>query len=221
MFGKLRFGAMVVAALGLSSIAPAQVGTAVSTSSEPRIAANEAAIPAMIRPDSLLSPSQPIDEIVAGEPAVDGETPAEAAKPDRPTGNLSSLVAQLRSSAVPSRELECLAGAIYFESKSEPLAGQLAVGQVVANRAKSGRFASSYCGVVFQRGQFSFVRGRALPAIPRASPQWKTAVAIAQIVDQALHVSAVPKALFFHARRVSPRWRLTRLGAVGNHVFYR
>ena len=139
----------------------------------------------------------------------------------KPTGDLSSLVSQLRSSDAGSRELECLAGAIYFESKSEPLAGQLAVGHVVANRSKSGRFPSSYCGVVFQRSQFSFVRGRALPPIPRSSHQWKTAVAIAQIVDQALHVSTVPKALFFHARRVSPRWRLTRVGTVGNHVFYR
>jgi spore germination cell wall hydrolase CwlJ-like protein len=74
---------------------------------------------------------------------------------------------------------------------------------------------------VFQRSQFSFVRGHALPPIPRSSIQWKTAVAIAQIVDQALHVSSVPKALFFHARRVSPGWRLTRVGTIGNHVFYR
>jgi N-acetylmuramoyl-L-alanine amidase len=31
----------------------------------------------------------------------------------------------------------------------------------------------------------------------------------------------VPNALFFHAKRVQPRWRLTRVGSVGNHVFYR
>lgn len=135
--------------------------------------------------------------------------------------SLSTLVDSLRSPQTSSRELECLAGAIYFESKSEPLAGQLAVGQVIANRAKSGRFPSTYCGVIFQRGQFSFVRGRSLPSIPRSSRQWHTAVAVANIVDKAMHVSAVPKALFFHARRVSPAWRLTRLATIGNHVFYR
>ena len=80
------------------------------------------------------------------------------------------MVAQLRDSTPASRELECLATGIYFESKSEPLAGQLAVGQVIANRANSGgRFPSSYCGVLFQRSQFSFVRGHSLPSVPRAS----------------------------------------------------
>ena len=63
-----------------------------------------------------------------------------------------------------SHELDCLATGIYFESKSEPLAGQLAVGKVIANRAQSGgRFPATYCGVLFQRGQFSFVHGHSLP----------------------------------------------------------
>ncbi|HZB69855.1 MAG TPA: cell wall hydrolase, partial [Sphingomicrobium sp.] len=131
------------------------------------------------------------------------------------------LVAQMRGSNPGSRELECLAVGIYFESKSEPLAGQLAVGEVIANRAKSGRFPSSYCGVLLQRSQFSFVRGRAWPAVPRSSRQWQTAVAIAKIVDQDLKDSAANNALFFHAKRVSPRWKLKRVAAIGNHIFYR
>ena len=132
------------------------------------------------------------------------------------------MVASLRGSEAGTRELECLATGVYYEAKSEPLAGQLAVGQVIANRAESGgRFPSTYCGVLFQRGQFSFVRGRSLPNVPRASRQWQTAVAIAKIVDQDLHASAAPKALFFHAKRVSPRWRLKRVASVGNHIFYR
>ena len=53
----------------------------------------------------------------------------------------------------------------------------------------------SYCGVLFQRGQFSFVRGKSLPSVPRASKQWQTAVAIAKIVDQDLKDSAVGNAL--------------------------
>ena len=97
----------------------------------------------------------------------------------------------------------------------------LAVGHVIANRAESGRFPSSYCGVLFQRSQFSFIHGRSLPSVPRASQDWLDAVAIAKIVDQELHPSPVGKALFFHARRVSPGWRLTRVGALGNHIFYR
>jgi len=213
---------LVIAALGASSVAPAQVAPL----PEPLIGTGSTLVPAMVVPQTI----NPLTEEQAPglDPAVESEAPspntvANSATTDKPkpSGNLSSLVSQLRSSDAGSRELECLAGAIYFESKSEPLAGQLAVGHVIANRSKSGRFPSSYCGVVFQRSQFSFVRGRSLPPIPRSSIQWKNAVAIAQIVDKALHVSSVPKALFFHARRVSPRWRLTRLGTVGNHVFYR
>ena len=142
--------------------------------------------------------------------------------PVRPSGDLSSLVAQLRAAEPGSHELDCLAVGIYFESKGEPLAGQLAVGEVIANRANSnGRFPPSYCGVLFQRSQFSFVHGHSLPSVPRSNRQWQTAVAIAQIVDQNLKASAAPKALFFHARRVSPGWRLTRVASIGNHIFYR
>ena len=109
-------------------------------------------------------------------------TPAVA-----PSGDLTDMVAQLRASDAGSHELECLATGVYFESKSEPLAGQLAVGQVIANRAESGgRFPPSYCGVLFQRGQFSFVHGHSLPSVSHSSRQWQTAVAIAKIVDEGL-----------------------------------
>ena len=160
-------------------------------------------------------------------PDVDPLAPLPTPSPISPRRGLSSLdlgglVAQLRSSDPGSRELECLAVGVYFESKSEPLAGQLAVGEVIANRANSnGRFPSSYCGVLFQRSQFSFIRGRGLPSVPRASRQWQNAVAIAKIVDRDLKDSAAPKALFFHARRVSPGWKLKRVASIGNHVFYR
>ena len=161
-------------------------------------------------PDPLaptMEPDEPADQPILVTP--------------RPTGDLSSKVAALRGTNPGSRELECLAVGIYYESKSEPLAGQLAVGQVIANRAKSGRFASTYCGVLFQRSQFSFVRGGSYPAPARASRQWENAVAVAKIVHQKLHISSVPSALFFHAKRVSPGWRLARVGSVGNHIFYR
>ena len=132
------------------------------------------------------------------------------------------MVAQLRGTDPGSRELECLAVGIYFESKSEPLMGQLAVGEVIANRAQSnGRFPGTYCGVLFQRGQFSFIRGRSWPAVNKSGRQWQNAVAVAKIVDRDLKDSAADNALFFHAKHVSPRWRLKRVASVGNHIFYR
>jgi N-acetylmuramoyl-L-alanine amidase len=137
-------------------------------------------------------------------------------------GDLASMVAELRGPEAGSHELDCLATGIYFESKGEPLAGQLAVGKVIANRAKSGgRFPGTYCGVLFQRGQFSFVHGRSLPSVAHSNKQWQTAVAIAKIVDQDLEESSVGNALFFHARYVSPGWGLKRVASIGNHVFYR
>jgi len=220
MFVSLRSALLVLAAASASSVAPAQVGP-VSTS-EPLITATTASMPKIVVPEPI---SNPIYAPDADEPTatnIDADAETTAAQVLKPTGDLSSMVAQLRGSDPGSRELECLAVGIYFESKSEPLAGQLAVGEVIANRANSnGRFPSTYCGVLFQRGQFSFIRGKSLPSVPRASRQWQNAVAVAKIVDQDLKDSAVGNALFFHAKHVSPRWRLKRVASVGNHIFYR
>jgi spore germination cell wall hydrolase CwlJ-like protein len=217
MLVSFRSAILVFAAAAASSVAPAQVGP---TSSEPILPVTNASLPRIVVPEPITNPTYTPEQI---EPA-DGISPdgeeTEAPTP-RPTGDLSSMVAQLRSSDPGSRELECLAAGVYFESKSEPLAGQLAVGEVIANRADSGRFPSSYCGVLFQRGQFSFVRGHSWPKINKSGRQWKTAVAIAKIVDQDLKDSVVGNALFFHAKRVSPKWRLKRVASVGNHIFYR
>ena len=89
------------------------------------------------------------------------------------------------------------------------------------NRSKSGRFPASYCGVVYQPSQFSFVRGRSMPAINTASRDWREAVAIARIADANAWRSPAEGALFFHAARVSPGWRLARVARVENHVFYK
>jgi spore germination cell wall hydrolase CwlJ-like protein len=214
MLSSYRSALLVFAALSASSVAPAQV----RQTAEPMVLASNNL------PLQVIAP-QPI-EIDDAAPAANLQVIDELApladKPVRPSGDLSSLVAQLRGSEPGSRELECLAVGIYFEAKSESLAGQLAVGDVIANRANSnGRFPSSYCGVLFQRSQFSFIRDRALPSVPRASRQWSTAVAIAKIVHQDLKDSAASKALFFHAKRVSPGWKLKRVAAIGNHIFYR
>ena len=216
MFVPIRSAILVIAALSASSVAPAKVNPA----AEPLITEGSNDLPVPVA-GSLL-PTEESPELLSA-PNDDPLAPkAEEAEETVAAGaTLAEAVASLRSSDPGSRELECLAGAIYFESKSESLQGQLAVGHVVANRADSGRFPSSYCGVVFQRSQFSFVRGRSLPPIPRASRDWQEAVAIAKIVDQELRPSPVGKALFFHARRVSPGWRLTRVATLGNHIFYR
>jgi hypothetical protein len=167
------------------------------------------ATPAPVAEHALAS----VEEVVSGL-----NDPAEQPLANR---SLAQLVNDYYSSDTADSEHECLANAVYFESKGEPLAGQLTVAEVIINRAKSGRFPSTLCGVVKQRGQFSFVHGGHLPAVPRNSAFWRTAVAISHIALAELAEGKAPKALFFHARRVSPGWRLTRVAAVGNHVFYR
>jgi spore germination cell wall hydrolase CwlJ-like protein len=148
--------------------------------------------------------------------------PAPAPEPEKPARrSLAELVSEYAGTQTTDSEQECLAGAVYFEAKGEPLHGQLSVAEVVLNRARSGRFPASVCGVVKQRGQFSFIRGGRFPAIARTSLAWKRAVAIAHIAVRDLADGPAPKALFFHAKRVSPRWRLTRVAMVGNHIFYR
>jgi spore germination cell wall hydrolase CwlJ-like protein len=221
MLTSLRSAMVICATLATISVAPAQA----DPTPEPLIAATSASLPQVRVPD-LLDPSgepelsQPVQP--ANQP--DSDILVSQSPPSKitATGDLGDMVAQLKAATPGTRELECLATGIYFESKSEPLLGQLAVGKVIVNRAKSGgRFPSSYCGVLFQRGQFSFIRGRSLPSAPRAGRQWQTAVAIARIVDSGLKASAAESALFFHARYVSPGWRLKRIAMIGNHIFYR
>jgi N-acetylmuramoyl-L-alanine amidase len=133
-----------------------------------------------------------------------------------------SLLVETNSAETPvDNEEKCLASAIFYEARSELFEGQLAVAQVILNRVKSGRFANSICGVVLQPGQFSFVRGSAIPAISSASKDWREALAIARIAQAKLHHSDAGNALFFHATRVNPKWRLNRIASIGNHVFYR
>jgi spore germination cell wall hydrolase CwlJ-like protein len=211
MVASLRSALLICAAMSASSVAPAQVGP----TAEPLLPLAGAVSPSAIAQELLRRSDQLAVPATAPEDQQTAETEVD------PNADLPTLVAQLRSPEPGSRELECLAAGIYFESKSEPLAGQLAVGQVIANRAQSGRFADTYCGVLFQRGQFSFIRGKSWPAVSKENRQWQTAVAIAKIVDQDLKDSAAGNALFFHARRVHPGWRLKYVASIGNHVFYR
>lgn len=159
------------------------------------------------------------------EPVVQALPAAETGDEETNTpdaDSLQQLVSQQETPDDMSRDMRCLAGAIYFEARGESLEGQLAVGRVIVNRTKSGRFPTSYCGVVYQPSQFSFIRGRSMPAVRENSPSWQEAVAIAQIAEDGAWKSKAKGALFFHAKRVSPRWsKLTKLAQVDNHIFYR
>ena len=203
------------AVFGIANSAPSfaepAVG-AVSVASNEQIPTPVPAVP--VEPLPQL-PEVRSDSAIAAAPADEEPTRIQSK-------SLDQLVSQQVMPDSIDRETECLAASVYFESKTEPLEGQLAVAEVVINRATSGgRFPPSICAVVFQKGQFSFVRAGGFPPINRNGVNWKTAVAIAQIAMEDLWDSRASKALFFHAARVRPGWNKVRVAQLGNHVFYR
>ena len=137
--------------------------------------------------------------------------------------SLQELVGDMPVQDSLSPDMMCLAQAVYFEARGEPLAGQLAVARVVINRTASKQYPGDYCSVVTQRAQFSFVRNGRIPAPDLASRAWLRAKAIAQIAHQELWESEAGDALFFHATYVRPGWarQKTQLAQIDTHVFYR
>lgn len=137
--------------------------------------------------------------------------------------SLRELVGLVDDNAQLTEQMRCLAGAVYFESRGEQLAGQLAVAQVVINRSEDRRWPASYCGVVYQRSQFSFVRGGRMPNINTSSAAWDRAKAVARIAHDGMWESEAADAVYFHATYVRPRWSRakTRLTQIDTHVFYR
>ena len=185
--------------------------------------------------DVILVPMSPADASAAAAAlaaSLPTEIPVDVAEPSfeiasegadlsalRPA-KLSRLVSDVAATAnvTGDTELRCLANAVYFESRGEPLEGQLAVAQAIINRVESGRYASSICGVIAQRGQFSFDHSR----VPAKGIDWRNAMGIARIAAADMWREVAPKAISFHAARLSPSWRgKTRIAQIGNHVFYR
>ncbi len=128
-----------------------------------------------------------------------------------------------------ARQRRCLASAIYFESRGEPVRGQLAVAQVVMNRVRSSIYPDTICGVVFQgqwrrRGcQFSFAcDGHA--DVPRDKERWLLANKLAKdVTDGKVWLPEIGHASHYHATYVAPAWRrqMNRIKRVGRHIFYR
>jgi hypothetical protein len=159
--------------------------------------------------------------IISGGEASAPDAPVSALPPGSVSG-LAGLIAAHPSVDPVGAEQNCLVNAIYFESRGEPLEGQLAVAEVVINRARSGRYPTTLCGVVKQPAQFSFVRRGAFPRADRDSEAWRRAVAIAHIAQTRAARLLPDNVLWYHANYVSPSWgrRLARNTRIGLHIFY-
>jgi spore germination cell wall hydrolase CwlJ-like protein len=128
-----------------------------------------------------------------------------------------------------SKAEKCLAEAVYFEARGEPVRGQIAVAQVVLNRAFSGYYPHTVCGVVYQNShrhlacQFTFACD-GIPDVIREPDAWECAKKIAaESLDGKLWLPEVGKATHYHAYWVRPGWvrEMTRMYKLGVHTFYR
>ncbi len=125
-------------------------------------------------------------------------------------------------------EWRCLAEALYFEARSESIAGQLAVGEVILNRVDSNRFPDSVCGVVEQGAhrlnacQFSYnCDGKAEHFTEQVA--FERAGKLADMMLDGTARILTDGATYYHADTVSPSWarQFQRTAVIGDHYFYR
>lgn len=135
---------------------------------------------------------------------------------------------ELRVAYVDPKSLDCLAKTIYWEAKSEPITGQIAVGHVVLNRTKDSRFPSTVCGVVTQstKGKKSwscqfhwYCDGKS--DVIKDQKTYAKVLEVARLVLTEAIDNPIGNSLFFHATYVkNQKKRYATRMKVGNHVFY-
>ncbi len=174
----------------------------VAMNTDPELPVVQQPAPVAPAPVTFASPTPVVQPLPAETAAV------EAA----PTETADAEVANLDKA-----EVECVAKVVVHEAGNQPHKGQQAVAQVIRARMKSGRFASSACGVVKQRGQFFNVDAY---DPPRNNGRWNTAVEIAKRTLSGKDEDVAPGALFFHSAGASFPKR-TRVAQIADHTFYR
>jgi len=139
--------------------------------------------------------------------------------------NLAALADRYGVGQPLDEEANCMAVAVYHEARGESAEGQLAVARVIMNRAMSGKYPTTWCGVVKQPWQFSFVNPRtgSMPSVDQTSACWRKAQGITRLAMANVVPSLPNDVLWYHANYVAPSWghRLTRVSQIGAHIFYR
>ena len=135
----------------------------------------------------------------------------------------------LAERAFQKRERRCMTTALYFEARSEPEKGQIAVGQTVMNRVRSPDYPDTICGVVYQGShrrtgcQFSFTCDGKVDK-PNNKTQWERSKRLANdVLEGKVWMKSIGSATHYHATYVKPRWRrkMSRLKQIGRHIFYK
>ncbi len=120
---------------------------------------------------------------------------------------------------ISQRDLECLSEALYFEARGEGAKGQRAVAEVILNRVDHPRFPKTVCGVVNQRGQFTYNKNARIREKGTYARVQKVAMAALSGAPRTLTKGAT----YFHTPAVRPSWsrRFERTVRIGAHIFYR
>jgi Cell Wall Hydrolase len=126
------------------------------------------------------------------------------------------------------RATDCLAATIFYEAGNEAVSGQMAVVQVVLNRARHPAYPKSVCGVVFQGQerrtgcQFSYTCDGSMARRP--SPEaWARFRGLASAMLKGLVYRPVGLATHYHTDWVLPVWsaKLDKVRVEGTHLFFR
>jgi spore germination cell wall hydrolase CwlJ-like protein len=173
--------------------------------------------------DAGLTTHQPSTMSGGESIAVKGEVSGLDQCPTTPAERLA-LKGRARAKAI-----KCLADAVYFEARGEPVRGQIAVAQVVMNRVFSPFYPNDVCRVVYQNAdrrdacQFTFACD-GVPEVVTEPDAWVRARRIAaDMLDGKLWLPAVGKSTHYHATWVHPDWvaEMNRIDHIGTHIFYR
>ena len=137
---------------------------------------------------------------------------------------------KLLSLPVPKsdKQVSCLAEALYFEARGEPIKGQLAVGEVILNRVEDARYPSSICKVVNQGTgrryacQFTYTCDGKLETVHERKP-YEMALKIAKILMTTHDRKLTKGSTHYHSNYVDPKWskKFERVAKFGRHIFYR
>jgi spore germination cell wall hydrolase CwlJ-like protein len=180
--------------------------------------------PDLKRSATIALPGPPENKVKEGlTVAGKGEVTGEGRRPKTPAEHLA-----LQGKARVKAE-KCLANAVYFEARSEPVRGQIGVAQVVLNRVFSGFYPDDVCGVVYQNAnrylscQFTFACD-GIPDVVTEPEEWERAKRIArETLDGKLWLKDIGKATHYHASYVYPYWvrSMRKMTRIGLHTFYR
>lgn len=142
------------------------------------------------------------------------------------TANYDAAWLAALPAATGDGEWQCLAQALYFESRGETIKGEFAVAEVILNRRDSPRYPATICGVVNQGGnggcQFSYTCDGYADHI-REPEAFALAGKIARLMIDGASRDLTMGATHFATRSARPVWasQFARTATIGAHVFYR